>query len=253
MSFDWSTLALQTINVAVLVWLLGRFFFKPVAGMIAARQEAARRLLADAESAKQAAESERDKASQARIALEAGRADAIRAIDAEVASERAALLEDARNEAVRLRAAAEADLAHEATSRQKAMQADAVELAASMTDKLLARLPRDTRIASFVDGLTAAYAALPSTSRDDLARTGEPLTLCVPCEPTAAERAMVEDALSRVHGHDVRLDVVIEPGLIAGLELRGNHLVVSNNLRRDLDEIRESLAETDEAIAEPHA
>ena len=34
MTIDWWTLGLQAVNVAVLIWLLGRFFWKPVAAMI---------------------------------------------------------------------------------------------------------------------------------------------------------------------------------------------------------------------------
>ena len=55
MRIDWWTLALQAINVVILVWLLARFLFRPVMGAITARQTAMDQLLADAESAKAAA------------------------------------------------------------------------------------------------------------------------------------------------------------------------------------------------------
>ena len=48
MRIDWSTLALQTVNVLVLVWLLARFLFRPVMAIIAERRIAAEKLLADA-------------------------------------------------------------------------------------------------------------------------------------------------------------------------------------------------------------
>ena len=38
MHIDWSTLALQTINVLILVWILARFLFRPVREIIAKRQ-----------------------------------------------------------------------------------------------------------------------------------------------------------------------------------------------------------------------
>jgi F-type H+-transporting ATPase subunit b len=47
MRIDWWTLALQTFNVLVLVWILSRFLFRPVASMIEQRQAAAAKLLAD--------------------------------------------------------------------------------------------------------------------------------------------------------------------------------------------------------------
>ena len=48
MRIDWTTLALQTVNVLVLVWLLARFLFRPVSTIIAERRAAAEKLLADA-------------------------------------------------------------------------------------------------------------------------------------------------------------------------------------------------------------
>jgi F0F1-type ATP synthase membrane subunit b/b' len=49
MTFDLWTLGFQAVNVLVLIWLLHRFFWKPVAAMIAARQAAAATLLEEAE------------------------------------------------------------------------------------------------------------------------------------------------------------------------------------------------------------
>ena len=55
MHIDWWTLALQTVNVLVLIWLLARFFFRPVVDIVAKRQEEANKLLADAAAARQEA------------------------------------------------------------------------------------------------------------------------------------------------------------------------------------------------------
>jgi F-type H+-transporting ATPase subunit b len=41
MTIDWWTLAIQTVNVVILIWLLERFFWRPVAAMIEARQKEA--------------------------------------------------------------------------------------------------------------------------------------------------------------------------------------------------------------------
>ena len=52
MHFDLQTLALQTVNVLVLVWLLARFLFRPVARIISERRTAADAVLAEAEAAR---------------------------------------------------------------------------------------------------------------------------------------------------------------------------------------------------------
>ncbi len=59
MHIDWSTLALQTINVLILVWILARFLFRPLREIIAQRQAKTDAVLAEAVAArKQAAEAE---------------------------------------------------------------------------------------------------------------------------------------------------------------------------------------------------
>src|ERR1700690_4371000 len=49
MIIDWWTLGLQTVNFLVLVWLLKRFFWRPVAVMIEQRRATAQRALAEAD------------------------------------------------------------------------------------------------------------------------------------------------------------------------------------------------------------
>ena len=66
MHFDWWTLALQTVNVLVLIWLLGRFFFRPVMNIVAKRQAEANKLLSDAASARHEAAAVRSDAETAR-------------------------------------------------------------------------------------------------------------------------------------------------------------------------------------------
>lgn len=253
MRIDWSTLILQTVNALVLVWLLARFLFKPVANIIAGRQEAARTLLADAQAAKSDAQRERDAAQQERTALDAAHADAIRTIDAQAAAEKDALLQAAQAELTQKRTAAQAELERDRAAQLRAVQADAVDLAADIAAKLLARLPRDAKIAGFVDGLAGAFAALPAASRDELTAAGAPLTLRAPCALTDAETAAIDAALAQAAGRPVRVAVVVDPALIAGLELRAPHGVVSNHFRRDLDEIRTSLADTHEDRTDAHA
>ena len=45
MRIDWWTLALQTVNVLILIWILSRFLFRPIVGVIEERRAAAAKLL----------------------------------------------------------------------------------------------------------------------------------------------------------------------------------------------------------------
>ena len=49
MTIDWWALGIQAVNVLILIWLLGRFFWRPVAAMIEQRRAAAQSMLAEAE------------------------------------------------------------------------------------------------------------------------------------------------------------------------------------------------------------
>src|SRR5450432_3984776 len=103
MTIDWWTLGIQTVNVLILVWLLGRFFWRPVAAMIEQRRAAAR-----GQATAALAEIERTRAgfAQEREAILAAAHDA-----AERARE--ARLAEAAKEAASLEAAARGAMAKE--------------------------------------------------------------------------------------------------------------------------------------------
>src|SRR6516164_8441207 len=108
MRIDWWTLALQTANVLVLIWLLARFLFRPVAEIVARRQDESNKLLADAAAV-------RRQADEARADLERARANMAAVSDkvfaeARTAAEadRSALLIRTKEELTKLRAEADA-------------------------------------------------------------------------------------------------------------------------------------------------
>ncbi|CAJ9947389.1 ATP synthase F0 subunit B [Burkholderia pseudomallei] len=123
MRIDWSTLALQTVNVVVLVWLLSRFLFRPVSDIIAKRQAAARKLIDDASRERDAAHAERERARAERASLAAARDDALKDALAQAAAERERLIAAARADAQALRDAARAQADADAVQRAKALDA----------------------------------------------------------------------------------------------------------------------------------
>ncbi|MFL9913744.1 F0F1 ATP synthase subunit delta [Paraburkholderia sp. RL17-337-BIB-A] len=241
MRIDWSTLALQTINALVLIWLLARFLFRPVAGIIAERQKAAQTLIADADAAKRAAMLERDTAAREAQQLVAARGDAMKTVAAEAAAEKAALLAAAHADADRLRAAADAEAEAARVEQDKLVAVRATQLAVDIAAKLLAKLPESVRVSGFIDGLADAMAQLPEPVRAQLGRNGVTLTLAAPraLSPQELEhcRAVLAGCLNRA----VSLEIEVDPQLIAGLELRAAHAVVRNSFGADLTQIRAAL------------
>ncbi|WP_434666959.1 F0F1 ATP synthase subunit B [Paraburkholderia sp. A3BS-1L] len=243
MHIDWSTLALQTVNALVLVWLLARFLFRPVAEIVAARQKAAQALLADAQACRSAAQAEQQAASAQAAKLAASREAVLEAAQAEAQAGKDALLAAVRAEAAQLRADAAGEIERARAAQARAIENDAVRLAVEIAGRLLDRLPPQARVAGFIDGTAGVLAALPPETRAGFAAPGEPLALAAPRALSAAEEAACVTAFGAALGRPVTLQVREDPALIAGLELTGSHAVVRNHLRHDLDDIRETLLE----------
>ncbi|SDD15906.1 F0F1 ATP synthase subunit B family protein [Paraburkholderia lycopersici] len=243
MHIDWSTLALQTVNALVLVWLLARFLFRPVADIVAARQKAAQALLGDAEASRRAAQAEQDAARGETARLAASREAALRDAEADAQAHKAALLAHARAEAAQLRAQAESEIARERAEQARAIEDDAVRLAVEIAGRLLDRMPPEARVQGFIRGAAEALATLPPETRAGFGAHGEPLAVAAPRALSAAEQQACEAAFDAALGRNVTLQVRTDPTLIAGLELTGAHAAVRNHLRHDLDAIRETLLE----------
>ena len=244
MKIDWSTLALQTVNVLVLVWLLQRYLFRPVARIIAERQAAALALMGDAQAAKLAARKELDAMTAEHAQLAAQREATLAQIEDEARQQRAALVAGAHEEADRLRAQATAEIKHDRAALVEEASSRAVHLAVDIARKLLERVPDSMRVKPFVDGLVEGVNRLSPAARDEMV-TDASLQLTAPRVLTPDEQSMCEVALSTALGHAVALHAQIDGTLVAGLELGGRHGIVRNSWRDQLEQVRNGLLADD--------
>lgn len=236
MSIDPGTLALQAINVLVLIWLLSRFLYKPVLAAIAARQAAADKLLADAEAARTAAVAERDALKARASALTADEDRRRAALQAAAEADRKALMDKAAQDIAAARVQAEATLAEERASAGATLQRQAVDLAGIMAAKLLNRLPAvqvsEAMLQALLDKLRGAPAA-------DRARLAASATLqVVTAGPLApADQNRCKAAIGAELGAPVEPSFRTDPVLIAGFELHAPDILVVNSWRADLQTI----------------
>lgn len=159
MSFDWWTLALQTINLLVLLWILSHFLFKPVSEILEKRQAAATDALDHARSAKAEAEAALAELRSGDAAVAERRAKLLATAQAEAERARRELLDAAREDAAKLRAEAQAEIQRSRSDAERAMQDEAADLAVDISRRLLDRLPAQMRSAGFIDGLAEAVGA----------------------------------------------------------------------------------------------
>jgi F-type H+-transporting ATPase subunit b len=245
MQIDWSTLALQTVNAVVLIWLLAHFLFRPVVDAIAARQKAAGQLLVDAKAAKAAADSERDKAVAEDARLAEHRSEALKAAEAAAAAAKAALLATAQAEADKVVVTAKARIEAERRTEALAAEDRAARLAVDIAAKLLDRLPRAARVSAFIDGIATGLAKLPQGTRASVGADGTSIHLAIARAVTPQEEEACRKALSDVLGHPVAVEVSVDPALIAGIELEAAHAVVRNSFRDDLIRLKSELVHHD--------
>lgn len=235
MTFDWTTLALQLINVLILLAILRHFLFRPVAAIIAKRQQETDRAREAAQAAQAKAEAEAQAARKATEATRAARAETLDAARREAEALRDAIVAQARQEARKIAEDAAATEAARSAEREAHALARARDLAATIALRALANQPAD--IAGYTGRLCAALDALPETERTALL-SGADLKIVSPGPLGAQDRAAVAAALARfgvAPGWDS------DPALLAGLELVSATGAVRNSLAHDLDRITEAL------------
>ena len=136
-----------------------------------------------------------------------------------------------------MEAAAKAAIEKEQEAADKAWAERASRLAIEIAQRLAARLEGPTVHAAFLDWLIKEIRTLPEPARQAVAANGVTLEAisATPIEP--AEQEHYRELIGEAFGSHPRIAFKIDPTLIAGLELLGPHLVVSNSWRADLTQI----------------
>ncbi|MGA2045350.1 MAG: ATPase [Roseiarcus sp.] len=241
MTIDWWTLAIQTVNVVILIWLLERFFWRPVAAMIEQRRATAQRTLTEAEAQRGAATAALADIARTRAGF-AGEREAILAAAHEAAQKAgAASRDEAAKEVASLQAAAQAAIEAGRQAAETAWTERASRLAVDIAGRLAARLDGPAVRGAFLGWLVEAIRALPGPAREAIAADGIVLEAvsATPLDP--AEQPRCRDAIAAAVGGDPQIAFTADPALIAGLELHGPHLVVANSWRADLTRILSEL------------
>jgi F-type H+-transporting ATPase subunit b len=249
MRLDWTTIALQLVNFAILVWLLQRFLYRPVLRVIDARRRAADSRYAEAQRTAEAAKQELE-------ALESQKAT--------IAAERAAALAEAREQARQLaevrRAEAERDAkalldeAKQTVARERQMliaqaRKTALDMAEGMARRVLAEIPEPLRMEGWMERLDDHLRSLPAAGRAELAgelAAGEPLRVISACPlaPDVEERWRVR--LRETLGRGAAITFATNAALIGGAELCFPHATLGFSVASAVHALREEAARHDE-------
>jgi F-type H+-transporting ATPase subunit b len=237
MTIDWWTIGIQTVNVVILMWLLGKFFWRPVAGMIDQRRTAVQKALAEADAKRGLAVAALAEIEQTRAGFAREREAILGAARDDAKRTHTACLDKAATEAAALEAAAKARIEKEGTAANKAWAEHASHLAIDIAQRLAARLDGPAVRAAFLDWLLKEIHDLPEPARRTAAANGANLDVVSATDLDPADQERYRGLIGVAFGAQPQIAFKTDPALIIGLELRGPHLSVSNSWRADLSKI----------------
>ncbi len=244
MRIDWLTLALQTVNVIILIWLLGRFFFRPVMDIVVKRRDEAKKLLADAERARQEAADSRADADRTRTKIAAERQILIAQAQDAVQVEKQKLLAQSSDEVAKRRAAAEAAIARDRVAAETAIIEHASDLAVDIAHRVLNGVPQQQLLSAFVEQICRELRALSPEALQGFAATGSPvhpIEVITAAPLSVAEITQVRTALNQAFGVEVPLAFRSDPAIIGGIELKSETAIIRNSWNANLGRIRQEL------------
>ncbi|PVB59409.1 ATPase [Labrenzia sp. 011] len=244
MQFDWITFSLQIVNVLVLLAILRHFLFRPVARIIARRQEETRAAMEAAEKARSDALQATARAQQEAEKTAAARHDVLTRAQEEAEEQRKQLLEEARKEAAAILAAAHADARKTVLEAEAETLRHARDLAETIAGRALSALPAPPTVEGYAARLADTIAALPEDRRAGLL-DGKNLRIVSPHPLSGGDRKIIDAAL-KPFGISAP-EVEIDPALVAGLDLSSSTGTVHNSLAHDLARISEALKDDHDA------
>jgi len=229
MHIDWWTVLLQTVNFAVLVWLLHRFLYRPILQLIDARKAEVQRQFDAAKAVEEQARAQLATAQADHASLAAQREAAVKAAAAQAEETARALRAQAERDArALLERAHESVLAERERVLEEAHRV-ALDLGAEYARRLLAEVPAALRAEAWIERIEQHLKALPTTQLEPLVRelaNGGALTVTTASTLPGATQEDWSRRLGQILGRS-RIVFEAKPELVAGAELQFPTAVLS--------------------------
>lgn len=238
MAFDWSTFVLEVINFLILVWLLKRFFYRPVLAVIERRRAETAATIAHAESVQREAEALKDEYQTRLAGADEARAVAKAQLDEEMAAERTRRLDALKAELDVERKRRESLDARERRELEQTLERQATVIASRFTARLLDRLAGPDLETKLVDMALSELDAQTPEKRELLqAALREPsvhLQVVSAYPLDATRREAFTQALGKLADRTVEPEFSEDPDIKAGVCIVAGAWVLMANLRDEL-------------------
>jgi F-type H+-transporting ATPase subunit b len=244
MNFSWWTFALQAANFLILVWLLQRFLFKPVRGIVARRREEISRAVTEASAERDTAEQLKQEMQAQRSRIDAERQTLLEQQSVQLSAQRQAIVEQARVEAEKVKAQALAQLDQERATARGELFEQSVQLATELAERLLREVALPSLDYPFLARVLDYLDRIPAAARSNLlAELGSNSLIVTTAHPIAVdEQNEWRDRLAkRIGANNVKFEA--DPVLIAGATVEFAHSILRFNWRDSLATAKRKLYE----------
>ncbi len=223
MLIDWFTVIAQVINFLILVWLLKRFLYRPILNAIDAREKRIAAKIADANEKESEAQKERDEYQHKNEVFDRERTAHMNQVVETAKTERAQLLDAARQESENLRARLQQALRNEQHSLSEDISRRVREEVFAIARKALSDLA-DTSLEQrmteiFLDRLRELDAAQITELKSAFKVSDNTLRIRTAFKLSAQQKTAIETLIAEIFGKQKPLEFIVVPDLVSGIEI----------------------------------
>lgn len=258
MLIDWFTVIAQVVNFLILVWLLKRFLYRPILDAIDAREKRIAAKIADADAKETEAQQQREEYEHKNKQFDQQRNAKMNEVLEAAKTERAQLLDAARQDSEDLRGRLQQALRNEQQSlNDELSQSARVEVFAIARKTLsdLAGTSLEQRMTEiFLERLRELNTAQITELKLVFKKSSDALRVRTAFKLSAQQREIIETAIGEVLGKQKPIEFIIVSDLVSGIELISDGRKIAwsiadylGSLAKSVDDLLKNKSETEEA------
>ena len=239
MQLDWTTFILEIVNFLILIWILSRFFYRPVMNIIARRRDSIKKQMLDAGEARRSAEELKQKYEDRLQDWEQEKTAARGRLHEEIQKERRHLMEQLHQELDQERHREDVVNRRRLETERLKNERTALEQGAAFSARLLTRLAdpglETSIVRLFLEDLKALAPEQQQLLRSALGDSKGPIYVYSAYPLENSLRSAVEKALGSINGGGFQCKYIHDPSLIAGLRIAIGSRLLQATIRDELN------------------
>lgn len=238
MELSWSTLLLEIINFALLMWLLLHFFYKPLQAVITRRQARIEQQVQDAEALQAQAKALQDKYENRLTHWERERQSAREALTTELAAQRSRMEEELKHSLDQQRQKAEVVAKRRDSELKERIEREAMEQAGRFAARLLSEGAgpelQSRLVKLLLDSLPRLESEQIDELRNELSENGTCIQINSAFELEQDQKTDLHNAFVALMEKSSRIEFAVDSALIAGVRIAIGPWVLHANVQDEL-------------------